>query len=87
VENQGKDPNRRGTNFIYLFLVRQKFTYGSTIWYKRIKHGELVNKKRRLKTLQNQTLKNITKVFKKVNTKTLKAEIYIPLIHIVFNKF
>jgi len=53
MENQGKDPNKRGANFIYLFL---------------------------------QALRNITKAFKKVNTKTLKAEAYIPLIYIVFNK-
>ncbi len=44
-----------------------------------------LSKERRLETLQNQTLRHVAEVFKRVNIETLKTETYTSSLHVHLN--
>ena len=74
------------TKQIYTIVIRPAIIYGAVAQYFKIKNEEPKVREKKLKILQNQALRNITEAFKKVNTETLKAEIYVSLIYIILNK-
>jgi len=45
-----------------------------------------MSKKQRLKVLQNQMLHHVANIFKRVNIKTLKTEMYTFSLHVHLNK-
>jgi bifunctional DNase/RNase len=51
----------------------------------RDKKNELLNKERRLETLQNQILRHVAEAFKRVNIETLKTETYTSSLHVHLN--
>ncbi len=61
-------------------------TFEASIWHQRDKEEELLNMKWRLEDLQNQALYHMINIFKKVNTETLKAEIYTFSLYVHLNK-
>ncbi len=70
---------------VYSTIMRSEIAFEASIWHQRDKKKELLNKKCRLETLQNQTLHHVAKVFKRVSIETLKIETYIDLLHIYLN--
>ncbi len=70
---------------VYSAVVRSEIAFEASVWHQRDKKDELLSKEHRLKTLQNQMLRHIAKVFKRVNIKTLKTEIYMSLLHVHLN--
>ncbi len=71
---------------IYSVMIRLKMTFEASIWYQRNKEEKLLSMKWRLKTLQNQMLRHVIDVFRKVNIETLKVETYTFSLHIHLNK-
>jgi len=70
---------------IYLAVIRSEIAFEASVWHQREKEKKLSNKERKLETLQNQILHHITKMFKRISIKTLKAEIYISSLHVHLN--
>lgn len=71
---------------IYTTVVRPALTYGASVWHNRGTTGRLAGKEKRLELLQNQALRNITGGFKKLSTRTLEAETYVPPIGHILNQ-
>ena len=71
---------------IYSAMIRSEMTFEALIWHQRDKEQELSSTKRRLETLQNQALRHVIDVFKKVNIETLKVETYTFSLHVHLNK-
>jgi len=71
---------------IYSAMIRLKMTFEASIWHQRNKEKRLLNTKWRLKTFQNQALRHVINVFKKVNIEMLKVEIYTFSLHVHLNK-
>ncbi len=71
---------------IYSAMIRLKMTFEASIWHQRNKEEKLSNMKWRLETLQNQALRHVINVFRKVNIKTLKVETYTFSLHVHLNK-
>ena len=59
---------------IYSVIIRLRMTFEASVWHQRNKEEELLSMKWRLKTLQNQALRHVINVFRKVNIETLKVE-------------
>ena len=70
---------------IYSAVVRSEIAFEASVWHQREKERELSDKECRLETLQNQTLRHVTKTFKKVSIETLKAEMYTSSLHVHLN--
>ncbi len=71
---------------IYSAMIRSRMMFEASIWHQRNKEERLLNMKQRLETLQNQALRHVIDVFKKVNIKTLKVETYTFSLHVHLNK-
>ena len=71
---------------IYCMVVRPALTYRASVWHTRGPSGKLAGKERRLETLQNRGLRNITGAFKRTSTATLEAEAYVSPIATQLNK-
>ena len=59
---------------VYSAMVRSGITFGASVWHQRGKEGGLSGMERRLEALQNQALRHVADVFKKVKFETLEAE-------------
>ncbi len=70
---------------IYSAVVRSEIAFKTSVWHQREKEKELSGKERRLEILQNQTLRHVTKMFKRVSIETLKAEMYTSSLHVYLN--
>ncbi len=70
---------------VYSAVVRSKIAFEASVWHQRDKKDELLSKECRLETLQNQTLRHVAEVFKRVNIETLETEIYMSLLHVHLN--
>ncbi len=70
---------------IYSAVVRSKIAFEALIWHQREKERKLSDKECKLKTLQNQTLCHVAKIFKRVSIETLKAEMYTSSLHVHLN--
>ncbi len=70
---------------VYSAIVRSEIAFEASVWHQRDKKDELSNKKRRLETLQNQTLHHVAEAFKRVSIETLKTEIYTSSLHVHLN--
>ncbi len=70
---------------VYSAVVRSEIAFETSVWHQRDKKDELLNKKCRLETLQNQTLHHVAEVFKRVSIETLKTETYTSLLHVYLN--
>ncbi len=71
---------------IYSAIIKSRMKFEASIWHQRNKEERLSSTKWRLETLQNQALCHVINVFRKVNIKTLKVEIYTFLLHVHLNK-
>ncbi len=69
----------------YSAVVRLEIAFEASVWHQRSKKDELLSKECRLETLQNQTLRHVAEVFKKVNIKTLETETYMSSLHVHLN--
>ncbi len=65
--------------------MRSEITFEASVWHQHNKKDELLSKKCRLETLQNQTLCHVAKVFKRINIKTLETETYMSSLHVHLN--
>ncbi len=70
---------------IYSAVVRSEIAFEASVWHQWEKEKELTDKECKLETLQNQTLRHVAKMFKRVSIETLKAEMYISLLHVYLN--
>jgi hypothetical protein len=70
---------------VYSAVVRSEITFEASVWHQRDKKDELSSKERRLETLQNQTLRHVAEVFKRVSIETLETETYTSLLHVHLN--
>ncbi len=70
---------------VYSAVVRSEITFEASVWHQRDKKDELSSKERKLETLQNQTLRHVAEVFKRVNIETLEAETYMSSLHVHLN--
>ncbi len=70
---------------VYSAVVRSEIAFEASVWHQRDKKDELSSKEHRLETLQNQTLRHVAEVFKRVNIKTLKTETYMSSLHVHLN--
>ena len=70
---------------VYSAVMRSEIAFKALIWHQHDKKDELLSKECRLKTLQNQTLCHVAKMFKRVNIETLKTEIYMSSLHVYLN--
>ncbi len=70
---------------VYSAVMRSEIAFKASVWHQRDKKNELLSKKCRLETLQNQTLHHVTETFKRVNIETLKTETYMSLLHVYLN--
>ncbi len=70
---------------IYSAVIRSEIAFEASVWHQREKEKELSDKECKLETLQNQTLRHVTKVFKRVSIETLKAEMYTSSLHVYLN--
>ncbi len=70
---------------IYSAVVRSEIAFKASVWHQREKEKELSDKECRLETLQNQILRHITEMFKRVSIEILKAEMYISSLHVYLN--
>ncbi len=61
---------------IYSTVIRLEIAFKASIWHQREKKKELSDKECRFKTLQNQILRHVAKMFKRASIEILKAEIY-----------
>ena len=61
-------------------------TFEASVWYQRDKEEKLLSTEWRLETFQNQALRHVINVFRKVNIETLKVEIYTFSLHVHLNK-
>ncbi len=71
---------------IYSAIIKLRMTFEALIWHQRNKEEELSSMKWRLETLQNQALRHMINVFKKVNIEMLKVETYAFSLHVHLNK-
>ncbi len=71
---------------IYFAMIRSRMMFEALVWHQRNKEEELLNTKWRLETLQNQALRHVINIFKKVNIEMLKVKTYIFLLHVYLNK-
>jgi len=55
---------------IYSAMIRLKMRFEASVWHQRDKEEELLSTKWRLETLQNQALRHVINVFRKVNIET-----------------
>ncbi len=74
------------TRQIYSAVIRLKMTLEAFIWHQHDKEEKLSSMKWRLEVLQNQALRHVIDIFKKVNIKMLKVKTYIFSLHIHLNK-
>ncbi len=74
------------TRQIYSAVIRLKMMFETLIWHQHDKEEKLLNMKWRLRTLQNQALRQVINIFKKVNIETLKIEMYTSSLHVHLNK-
>ncbi len=70
---------------VYSAVMRLEIAFEASVWHQRDKEKELSGKKRRLETLQNQTLHHVAEAFKRVSIETLKIEMYISSLHVHLN--
>ncbi len=70
---------------VYSAVMKSEIAFKASIWHQCDKKKELSNKKCRLKTLQNQTLCHVVKVFKRVSIETLKIEMYTSSLYVHLN--
>ncbi len=70
---------------IYSAVVKSEIAFKASVWHQQEKERKLLDKECRLKTLQNQTLHHVIKMFKRVSIKTLKAEMYTSSLHVHLN--
>ncbi len=70
---------------VYSAVVRLEIAFEVSVWHQHDKKDELLSKKCRLETLQNQTLHHVAKAFKRVNIETLKTETYMSSLHVHLN--
>jgi len=70
---------------VYSAVVRSEIAFEASVWHQRDKKDELSSKERRLETLQNQTLRHVAEVFKRVSIETLEAETYTSSLHVHLN--
>ncbi len=70
---------------IYSVVIRSEIAFKASVWHQREKERKLSDKECRLETLQNQILCHVTKMFKRISIETLKAEMYISLLHVHLN--
>ncbi len=70
---------------VYSAVVRSEIAFEASVWHQRDKKDELSSKERRLETLQNQTLRHVAEVFKRVNIETLETETYTSSLHVHLN--
>ncbi len=70
---------------VYSAVIRSKIAFKASVWYQRNKEKELSDKKYRLETLQNQTLRHVAKAFKRVSIETLEIEMYTSSLHVHLN--
>ncbi len=70
---------------VYSTVVRSEIAFEASVWHQRDKKDELSSKECRLETLQNQTLRHVAEVFKRVNIETLEAETYTSSLHVHLN--
>ncbi len=70
---------------VYSAVVRSEIAFEASVWHQRDKKNELSNKECRLETLQNQTLRHVAEVFKRVNIETLETETYMSSLHVHLN--
>ncbi len=70
---------------VYSAVMRSEIAFEASVWHQRDKKDELLSKKHRLETLQNQTLHHVAEVFKRVNIETLETETYMSLLHVHLN--
>ncbi len=66
-------------------VVRSEIAFKASVWHQQEKEKELSDKECKLEILQNQTLRHVAKMFKRVSIKTLKAEMYISSLHVHLN--
>ena len=71
---------------IYSVMIRLRMMFEALIWHQHDKKEELLSMKWRLETLQNQALRHVINVFRKMNIKMLKVETYIFSLHVHLNK-
>ncbi len=71
---------------IYSAIIRLRLTFEASVWHQRNKEEKLSSTKQRLETLQNQVLRHVINIFRKVNIETLKVEIYTFSLHVHLNK-
>jgi len=70
---------------VYSAVMRSEITFKASVWHQRDKEKELSDKKCRLETLQNQTLRHVAKAFKRVSIETLEIEMYTSSLHVHLN--
>ncbi len=70
---------------VYSAVVRSEIAFEASVWHQCDKKDELLSKECRLETLQNQTLRHVAEVFKRVSIETLKTETYTSSLHVHLN--
>ncbi len=70
---------------VYSAVMRSEIAFKVLVWHQRNKEKELLSKKCKLETLQNQTLHYVAKAFKKVSIEILKIEMYTSSLYIHLN--
>ncbi len=70
---------------IYSIVIKSEIAFKASVWHQWEKEKKLSNKECKLKTLQNQTLHHIAKMFKRVSIEILKAEMYTSSLHVHLN--